>query len=92
MADAPFSMILFIGGWKSVPACLSCQVVGVNEYDRAIDYYLRTPGVLSIADMELLHTRVTQSVTFLNTCNDVDSVGFKNSVTCDVAAEEHRAC
>ena len=77
-------MILFLGRWKSPPACLSYQVVGVNEYDRAMDY-LRTPGVLSIADVELLHTRVTQSVTYSNTCNDVDSVGFKDGVTCDDA-------
>ena len=95
-AGAPLSMILFMGRWKSPPACLSYQVVGVNEYDRAMDY-LRTPGVLSIADVELLHTRVTQSVTYSNTCNDVDSVGFKDGVTCDDAAneeeeEEHRGC
>jgi len=46
-AGAPLSMILFMGRWKSAPACLSYQVVGVNEYDRAMDY-LRKPGVLSI--------------------------------------------
>ena len=40
------AMTLFMGRWKSAPACLSYQEVGVNEYDRA---------------MELLHTRVTQS-------------------------------
>ena len=28
-------------GWKSAPACLSYQVVGVSEYERAMDY-LRT--------------------------------------------------
>ena len=94
---APLSMILFMGRWKSVPACLSYQVVGVHEYDRAMDY-LRTPGVLSIADVELLHTRVTQSVPYSNTCNDVDSMGFKDGVTCDATTneeeeeEEHRAC
>ena len=49
---APLSMILFMGRWKS----LSYQVVDVHEYDRAMDY-LRTPGVLSIADVELLHIR-----------------------------------
>ena len=53
--------------------------------------------MLSIADVELLHTRVTQSVTYSNTCNDVDSVGFKDGVTWDDAAneeeeEEHRGC
>ena len=95
-AGAPLSMILFMGRWKSAPACLSYQVVGVNEYDRAMDY-LRTPGVLSIADVELLHTRVTQSVSYSNTCGDVDSAGFKDGVTCDAEAdeeeeEEHRAC
>jgi len=81
---------------KSAPACLSYQVVGVNEYDPAMDY-LRTPGVLSIADVELLHTHVTQSVSNSNTCGDVDSAGFKDGVTCDAEAddeeeEEHRAC
>ena len=70
--------------------------MGVNEYDRAMDY-LRTPGVLSIADVELLHTRVTQSVSYSNTCGDVDSTGFRDGVTCDKEAdeeeeEEHRAC
>ena len=73
-AGAPLAMILFMGRWKSAPACLSYLVVGVNEYDRAIDY-LRTPGVLSIADVELLHARVTQSVNYSNTCGDVDSAG-----------------
>ena len=34
------------------------QVVGVNECDRAIDF-LRTPVVLSIADVDLFHTRAT---------------------------------
>ena len=95
-AGAPLSMILFMGRWKSAPACLSYQVVGVSEYDRAMDY-LRTPGVLSIADVELLHTRFTQSVKYSDTCNDVDSVGFKDGVTCDATADEeeeedHRAC
>ena len=41
---------------------LSGRTVGVHEYDRAMDY-LQTPGVLSMADVELLHTRVAQSVT-----------------------------
>ena len=77
-------------------ACLSYQVVGVNEYDRAMDY-LRKPGVLSIADVELLHTRVTQSVAYSSTCDDVESTGFRDGVTCDAEAdeeeeEEHRAC
>ena len=58
-AGAPLSMILFMGRWKSAPACLSYQEVGVSEYDRSMDY-LRAPGVLSIADVELLHTRFTQ--------------------------------
>ena len=31
---------------------------------------LQTPGVLSIADIELLHTRVAQSVTYSSTCDD----------------------
>ena len=89
-------MILFMGRWKSAPACLSYQVVGVSEYDRAMDY-LRTPGVLSIADVELLHTRFTQSVKYSDTCNDVDSVRFQDGVTCDATADEeeeedHRAC
>ena len=89
-------MILFMGRWKSAPACLSYQVVGVNEYDRAMDY-LRTPGVLSIADVELLHTRVTQSVNYSSTCGNVDSTGFRDGVTCDKEVdeeeeEEHRAC
>ena len=96
-AGAPLSVILFMGRWKSAPACLSYQVVGVNEYNRAMDY-LRTPGVLFIADVDLLHTRVTQSVSYSNTCGDVDSAGFKDGVTCDAEAdeeeeeEEHRAC
>ena len=91
------SMILFMGRWKSAPACLSYQVVGVNEYNPAMDYLL-TPGVLSIVDVELLHTQFTQSVKYLDTCNDVDSVGFKDGVACDANAEEeeeeedHRAC
>ena len=71
-AGAPLSMILFMGRWKSAPACLSYQVVGVNEYDRAMDY-LRKPGVLSIADVELLPTRVTKSVAYSSTCDDVES-------------------
>ena len=59
--------------------------------------YLRTPGMLPIADVELLHTRVTQSVTYSNTCHDVDSVGYKDGVTCGDAAkeeeeEDHRSC
>ena len=96
-AGAPLSMILFMGRWKSAPACLSYQVVGVHEYDRAMDY-LRTPGVLTIADVELLQTRVTQSVAYSNACNNVDSLGFKDGVTCDATTneeeeeEEHRAC
>ena len=95
-AGAPLSMILFMGRWKSAPACLSYQVVGVHEYDRAMDY-LRTPGVLTIADVELLQTRVTQSVAYSNTCTNVDSLGFKDGVTCDTTTneeeeEEHRAC
>ena len=70
--------------------------MGVHEYDRAIDY-LRTPGVLSMADVELLHTRATLSVAYSNTCNDVDSPKFRDGVTCDPEAdeeeeEEHRAC
>ena len=90
------SMILFMGRWKSAPAGLSYQVVGVNEYDRAMDY-LQTPGVLSMADVELLHTRVAQSVAYSNTCDDVDAPGFKDAVACDTEAdeeeaEEHRAC
>ena len=53
--------------------------------------------MLSIADVELLHTRFTQSVKYSNTCNDVDSVEFKDGVTCDATADEeeeedHRAC
>ena len=81
------SMILFMGRWKSAPACLSYQFAGVNEYDRAMDY-LQTPGVLSIADVELLHS---------STCDDVDASGFKDGVACDTEAdeekeEEHRAC
>ena len=87
-------MILFMGRWKSAPACLSYQVVGVSKYDRAMDY-LRTPGVLSIADVELLHTRFIQSVKYSDTCNDVDSVVFSDDVTCDATADEeeedHRA-
>jgi len=67
-------MILFMGRWKSAPACLSYQVVGVTEYDRAMDY-LRKPGVVSIADVELLHTRVTQSLAYSSTCDDVESTG-----------------
>jgi hypothetical protein len=59
--------------------------------------YLRKPGVLSIADVELLHTRVTQSVAYSSTCDDVESIGFRDGVTCDAEAdeeeeEEHRAC
>jgi len=50
------------------------QVVGVNECDRAIDF-LRTPVVLSIADVDLLHTRATQSLTYSDTCGEVDSAG-----------------
>ena len=72
--------------------------MGVSEYERAMDY-LRTPGVLSIAVVELLHTRFTQSVKYSDTCNDVDSVVFKDGVTCDATAdkeeeeeEDHRAC
>ncbi len=47
--------------------------------------------------MELLHTRFTQSVKYLDTCNDVVSVGFKDGVICDATADEeeeedHRAC
>ena len=57
--------------------------MGVNEYDRAMDY-LQMPGVLSIADVELLHARVTQSVMYSNTCDDIESTGFKNGVTCDI--------
>ena len=95
-AGAPMSMILFMGRWKSAPACLSYQVVGVNEYDRAMDY-LQTPGVLSMAEVELLRTRVAQSVTYSNTCEDVDAKGFKDGVACDTEAdeeaeEEHRVC
>ena len=72
--------------------------MGVNKYDRAMDY-LQMPGVLSIADVELLHTRVAQSVTYSNTCEDVDAPGFKDGVACDTEVdeeeeeeEEHRAC
>jgi hypothetical protein len=86
-AGAPVSMILFIGRWKSAPACLSYQVVGVSEYDRAMDY-LRMPGVLSIADVKSSHTR---SMKYSDTCNDVvDSVGFQDGVTCDATADEGR--
>ncbi len=47
--------------------------------------------------MELLHTRVTQSVAYLSTCDDVESTGFRDGVTYDAEAdeeeeEEHRAC
>ncbi len=57
----------------------------VNEYDRAM-VYLQTPGELSIANVKLLHTRVTQS------CDDVESTRFKDGVTCDTdEEEEHRA-
>ena len=68
---------------------------GVSEYDRAKDY-LRTP-VLSIADVELLHTRFTQSVKYSDIFNDVDCVVFKDCVTCNATADEeeeenHRAC
>ena len=81
---------------KSAPACLSYQVVDASEYDRTMDY-LRTPGVLSVADVELLYTQFTHSVTYSDTCNDVDSVVFKDGVTCDATADEveeedHRAC
>jgi hypothetical protein len=57
--------------------------------------YLRTPGVLSIADVELLHTKFTQSVKYSDTCNDVDSVGFKDVDSVgfkDDDEEDHRAC
>ena len=95
-AGAPTSMILFMGRWKSLPACLSYQVVCVNEYDRAMEH-LPTPGLLTIADVELLHTRDTQAVRHSDTCNDVDSAGFRDGETCDAAAdeeevEEHRSC
>ena len=64
--------------------------MGVSEYDRTL-------GVLSLADVELLHTRFTQSVKHSDTCNDVDSVVFKDVVTCDATADEkeeedYRAC
>jgi len=90
------SMILFMGRWKSLPACLSYQVVSVNEYDRAMEH-LTTPGLLSIADVNLLHTRVTLADTYSTSCNDVDSSGFRDGNFCDEAAdeeeeEEHRAC
>jgi len=62
----PLSMILFMGRWKSLLACLSY----VNEYDRAMEH-LTTPGLLSIADVNLLRTD-----TYSTTCNDVDSSGF----------------
>jgi len=95
-AGAPLSMILFMGRWKSLPACLSYQVVSVNEYDRAMEH-LTTPGLLSIADVNLLHTRVTLADTYSTSCNDVDSSGFRDGNFCDEAAdeeeeEEHRAC
>ena len=52
--------------------------------------------VLTIAVVELLQTRVTQSVAYSNTCNDVDSLGFKDGITCDATTneeeEEHRSC
>ena len=35
-AGAPLSMILFMGRWKSAPACLSYQVVGVNHCGRGV--------------------------------------------------------
>ena len=50
-----------------------------------------------MADVELLHTRVAQSVTYSSTCDDVDAPGFKDDVACDTEvdeeeAEEHRGC
>ena len=35
--------------------------------------------------MELLHTLFTQSVKYLDTCNDVVSVGFKDGVIIEPA-------
>ena len=67
------------------------------EYDRAIGY-LHTPSVLSIADVELLHTWVIQSVAYSNTCDDVRVSGFEDGVICGTEVdeeqekEEHRAC
>ncbi len=53
--------------------------------------------MLSIADVELLHARVAQSVTYSSTCDDVDAKEFKDGVACDTEAdeeeeEEHRGC
>ena len=50
--------------------------------------------MLSINDVELLHTQVTQSVAYSSTCDDVESTGFRDSATCDAEAdeEEHRVC
>ena len=60
--------------------CTGVSILGVNECDRAIDY-LRTPGVLSIADVDLLHTRATQSLTYSDTCGDGTSSGEEATVT-----------
>ena len=65
--------------------------MGVNEYDRAMDY-LQTPGVLSIADVELLHTRVAKSVTYLRMVLLRPDLRMVLVVTLEEEEEEHRAC
>jgi hypothetical protein len=62
-------------------------ILGVNEYDRAMNN-LQMPGALSIADVELLHTRVIQSVAYTSTCDDVESKGLRNGANCDAETDE----
>ena len=53
--------LTLVAHWRrqmSKPECLFYQVVGVYEYDRAMDF-LRKFCVLVTADGEWLHTRVT---------------------------------
>jgi hypothetical protein len=83
-------MILFMGRWKSVPACLSYQVVGVKEYDRAMEH-LNTPGLLSVDDVALLQARAVLAGSYFHSCGDVDSEDFRAGVKLDAAADEEEA-
>jgi hypothetical protein len=55
-SGASDSMIMFMGRWKCLPACLGYLEVSLSEFDHALDLVSR-PGVLTTQEIRLIYTR-----------------------------------
>lgn len=58
-AGASDSTILFMGRWKSLPACLSYQEMGTAEFDHALEL-LNGPELLTNNDINLIQIRASE--------------------------------